>query len=77
MKNRRMMIKHTSIFHPTNKTFYELKPFPKNKEARPVFITDEIMEILKKREAFRISGNDFVFHVEGSLSDKPITRHEK
>jgi integrase len=68
MKNRRMLIKHSSVFHSENKTFLELKAFPKNKEARPVFITDEIMEILKKREAFRILGNDFVFHVEG----KPI-----
>lgn len=60
-----MLIKHTSVFHPINKTFLELKPFPKNKEARPVFITDEILELLKKREAFRVLGNDFVFHVEG------------
>lgn len=66
MDNRRMQIKHSSIFHPVNKTFLELKPFPKNKESRPVFITDEIMEILKKREVFRINGNDFVFHVEGN-----------
>lgn len=64
--NRRMLIKHSSIFHPVNKTFLELKPFPKNKEPRPVFITDEIMDILKRREAFRIIGNDFVFHVEGN-----------
>lgn len=68
LKNRRMLIKHSCVFHSANKTFLELKPFPKNKEARPVFITDEILEILKKREAFRILGNDFVFHVEG----KPI-----
>ena len=68
MRNRRMLIKHSCVFHPENKTFLELKPFPKNKESRPVFITDEIMEILKKREAFRVMGNDFVFHVEG----KPI-----
>jgi len=60
-----MMIKHSCVFHPINKTFLELKPFPRNKESRPGFITDEIMEILKKREAFRILGNDFVFHVEG------------
>ena len=66
MKNRRMIIKHSCVFHSSNKTFLELKPFPKNKETRPVFITDEIMEILKKREAFRILGNDFVFHVEGN-----------
>ena len=66
MQNRRMLIKHSSIFHPVNKTFLELKPFPKNKESRPVFITDEIMDILKRREVFRIDGNDFVFHVEGA-----------
>jgi integrase len=66
LKNRRMLIKHSSIFHSSNKTFLELKPFPKNKETRPVFITDEILEILKKREAFRELGNDFVFHVEGN-----------
>lgn len=66
MKNRRMLIKDTSIFTNSSKTFVELKPFPKNKEIRPVFITDEIMEILKRREAFQIPGNYFVFHVEGS-----------
>lgn len=66
LKNRRMLIKETSVFHPVNKTFLELKPFPKNKESRPVFITDEILGILKRREAFRIPGNDFVFHVEGN-----------
>lgn len=66
MRNRRMLIKHTCVFQDSNKTFLELKPFPKNKEPRPVFITDEIMEILKHREAFRIPGNDFVFHVEGN-----------
>lgn len=66
MKNRRMLIKHSCIFSSGDKTFLELKPFPKNKESRPVFITNEIMEILKRREAFRIPGNDFVFHVEGN-----------
>lgn len=66
LRNRRMLIKHTAIWHMTLKTFIELKPFPKNREPRPVFITDEIMEILKRREAFKIPGNDFVFHVEGN-----------
>lgn len=65
LKNRRMLIKHTSVFHPINKTFLELKAFPKNKEARPVFITDEILVLLKRREAFKVLGNDFVFQVEG------------
>lgn len=64
-KNRRMLIKHTCIWDMTSKMFIELKPFPKNREARPVFITDEILEILKHREAFRLPSNDYVFHVEG------------
>ncbi len=66
LKNRHMMIKHTCIWDSKNKMFIELKPFPKNREPRPVFITDEIMEVLKHRLAFKITNNDFVFHVEGS-----------
>lgn len=66
MKNRRLLIKETCIWDMTKKTFVELKQFPKNREPRAVFITDEIMEVLKRREAFRIAGNDFVFHVEGN-----------
>jgi integrase len=50
----------------SSKIFIELKPFPKNREARAVFITDEIMMILKRREAFRLPGNQYVFHVEGN-----------
>ena len=65
LRNRRMLIKDTCIWDMSSKMFIELKPFPKNREPRAVFITDEIMTILKRREAFRIAGNDFVFHVEG------------
>lgn len=65
MKNRRMLIKHCCVWNMSTKMFIELKPFPKNKEPRAVFITDEIMTILKHRLAFRVPGNDFVFHVEG------------
>lgn len=65
--NRRMLVKHTCIWDD-HKVFLELKPFPKNREARPVFLTDEILEILERRKCFRIDGCDFVFHVEG----KPI-----
>lgn len=67
MRNRRMLIKHTIVWDE-HKVFLELKPFPKNKEPRPVFITDEIMAILKQRECFKKLGCDYVFHVEG----KPI-----
>lgn len=66
LKNRRMLIKHTCVWDMSTKMFIELKPFPKNREARAVFITDEIMEILKRREAFRLPGNQYVFHVEGA-----------
>lgn len=66
MKNRRMLIKHTCVWDMSSKMFIELKPFPKNREARAVFITDEIMAILKRREAFRLPGNQYVFHVEGN-----------
>jgi integrase len=62
-KNRRMLIKHTVIWD-SHKVFLELKPFPKNKEPRPVFITDEILEILEQRKAFKECKCDFVFHVE-------------
>ncbi|MFZ4713713.1 MAG: tyrosine-type recombinase/integrase [Bacteriovoracaceae bacterium] len=44
----------------------ELKQFPKYREPRAVFITNEIMAVLRRREAFRIPGNDYVFHVEGN-----------
>lgn len=66
LRNRRMLIKDTCVWDTTNKMFIELKPFPKNREARAVYITDEILEILNRREAFRLSGNNFVFHVEGA-----------
>lgn len=66
LDNRRMLIKHTCVWCMSNKTFIELKAFPKNKEPRPVFITDEIFEVLKRRKAFKIQGNDYVFHVDGN-----------
>lgn len=66
LHNRRMMIKDTCIWDMSSKTFIELKAFPKNRESRPVFITDEIEAILKRQSAFRIPNNDFVFHVDGN-----------
>jgi integrase len=66
LKNRRLLIKHTCIWCMTNKTFLELKLFPKNKETRVCYITDEIRDILLRQRAFKIPGNDFVFHVKGN-----------
>jgi len=64
-KNKRMIIKHTCLWDNSSKLFTTLKNFPKNKENRPVFITQEILEILQRRAAFRLPGNNFVFHVDG------------
>lgn len=60
-----MVIKHTCNWCMTSKKFISLKNFPKNKEPRPIYITREISEILQRREAFRLPGNNFVFHVNG------------
>jgi integrase len=64
--NRKITIMETCRWNMTTKKFIELNKCPKNKEARPIFMTDELLEILKRREAFRIKGNDFVYHVEGA-----------
>jgi len=66
LKNRRLLIKETCVWDMTLKTFIELKAFPKNREPRAVFITDEILEVLLRRQSFKIPGNDYVFHVEGA-----------
>lgn len=66
LDNRRLLIKHSCIWDMTHKTFVELKQFPKNKEPRAVYITDEIKEVLKERLAFKAKDCDYVFHVEGS-----------
>lgn len=65
LDQRRMIIKHTCNWDMTSKKFLNLKNFPKNKEPRPAYITREIAEILERRAAFRLPGNDFVFHVDG------------
>ena len=65
IKNKRMIVKETCVWDTGNKTFKELKAFPKNKEPRVCFISDEILEILQRREAFKLPGCNYVFHVEG------------
>jgi integrase len=64
--NRRITIMETAQWDQSNKSYLKLNPHPKNKEARPVHMTNELMAVLRRREAFKIDGNDFVFHVEGS-----------
>lgn len=64
-ENKGLTIMETCRWDMRTKVFIELNPHPKNKEPRPVYLTAEILEILKARMAFKIPGNDFVFHVEG------------
>lgn len=49
-----------------NKVYIGLNKTPKNKEARPVFMTKEIEEVLKRRLPFKEPDCDFVFHVQGT-----------
>ena len=42
IERKRMLIKHTCVWDNTTKVFDHLKNFPKNKEPRPVFISEEI-----------------------------------
>ncbi len=65
LNSRRLVIKETCYWNSMSKTFVELNPFPKNKEPRYVFITDELMEIIKRRLIQRWPGSNFLFHVEG------------
>ena len=68
LNNRRLIIKETVIWGQNNKgskSFLQLKPFPKNKEPRPVYITDELAAVFERREAFKKKGCNYVFHVNG------------
>jgi integrase len=64
-KNRRITIMETCRWDMTTKMFIELNKTPKNKEPRPVFMTAELEEILKRRLPFKCDDSDFVFHVDG------------
>lgn len=64
-ENKRATIMETCIWDNKHKVFIKLKQYPKNREARPVYLTPELVAVLKRRLAFKVEGNDFVFHVEG------------
>ncbi len=63
--NRKITIMETARFHQSRKTFLELNPHPKNKEPRSAYITDQIREILLRRQKDKIPNNEFVFHING------------
>lgn len=60
-----LTIKDTCIWCNTNKTYIELKPFPKNKELREIHIHDELLKVIERRLKMKIEGNNFLFHVNG------------
>ncbi len=76
LENRRLLIKESIVWDPRNKTFLELKPFPKNKETRVCYINDEILEVLKEQIALKKDGCEYVFHIEGkALNYSSIQQH--
>lgn len=64
-ERREIIIMETCQWDMSNKTFIKLNPHPKNREARPVYMTDELMEILRQMEHHKVEGCNFVFHVLG------------
>lgn len=65
LEKRILKIKDSCIWCNTNKTFVELKPFPKNTEIREVYLHDEIMKVIQNRLKLRHPDSDYLFHVEG------------
>jgi integrase len=64
-ERREIIIMETCQWDMSTKTYIKLNPHPKNREARPVYMTDELSAILRRMENHKIPGNNFVFHVLG------------
>lgn len=47
-----------------NKVFSYLKPFPKNRDTRRVFMHSALKEIVDRRLKMRFPGCDYLFHIE-------------
>lgn len=60
-----ILIKDVVVWCNSSKVFEYLKPFPKNKEPRHVFIHAALKEIIDRRLKLRWPGSNFLFHVEG------------
>lgn len=65
LERRTLTIKETCSWCMTKKTYLGLNPFPKNKEPRIVYLTDELLEIVNRRIHQRWPSCDFLFHVGG------------
>lgn len=64
-ERRELLIMETCQWCMSKKTFIKLNPYPKNREPRPVFMTDELMAILRRMENHKLPGCNYVFHVLG------------
>lgn len=65
LQNRVLTIKEVIVWNRKKKFDY-LKPYPKNKESRYCFITDSLMEIIKRRLALVPKGCTYLFHDNGN-----------
>lgn len=65
LEARRLVIRETCRWCNMSKTFIALNPFPKNKEPRYVYITDELRTILQRRINQKWPASNYLFHVEG------------
>lgn len=65
LEKESLKIKETCLWCQTNKTFLELKPFPKNRETREVYIHKELKEIIERRLKQKHPNCDYLFHIEG------------
>lgn len=59
------LIKNSVVWTDINKTFSYLKPFPKNKESRQVYIHSALQEIIDRRLKLKAPNCDFLFHIDG------------
>jgi integrase len=61
LENRTLTIKETCQWDMSRKIYINLNPFPKNKEPRVVYLTDELLEIVNRRLTLRDKKSDFLF----------------
>ncbi|MCB0378072.1 MAG: site-specific integrase [Bdellovibrionales bacterium] len=61
----KLVIKDSCVWGGPSKMFQYLKPYPKNKEPRTVFLHPWLRKIIERRLALKAPNCDFLFHVKG------------
>lgn len=64
-RQKRIIIKDVAVWSKTTKRFDHLKPVPKNGQIREIYLSDELLRILKNRIDEDRSNSRFVFHDSG------------